>query len=139
MTAAAAAVSGAEADVPPVRLTSTVSGAPPKEWEKPSTLSDGAETFTREPYPLLKSVKPFQRTSGKACCAARLAFAGSCGGAELMSSSVVPPTSIEPLSKSRDGAPEKATSFRSLGLPPGPTASVAALPPEGATAALVNV
>ena len=67
-TAAAAAVSGAEADVPPCKPTATSSADPPSGCESASTLSEGAETSTRVPQPLAKD-KPSQRVSANACWA----------------------------------------------------------------------
>src|SRR6185437_4449285 len=60
-----------------------------------------------------KFVNPVQRVSAYACCAINGPPA-YCGGRANRSSSVVPPTSIDPLSRSADGTPEYATSFKSV-------------------------
>jgi len=76
---------------------------------------DGAETFARDPYPLLKLVKPFQRVSGK-----RAAPPGSRwldpAASGVDSFSVVPPTSIETVCRSRAKAPPKGDVVQSLGV-----------------------
>src|SRR5579864_7531312 len=103
------------------------------------TLSDGADTLTRDPKPLEKFVKPVQRVSAHACCAPRTVCPMCWGGSEKMSSSVVPPTSMDPLSKSCEGTPENSTSLRLVGVPPDGMTSVGVVPPEGPIAAFVNV
>jgi len=77
--------------------------------EKLSTLSPGADTFTREPNPVECGVR------GVAVVAERMlrpqaALRGSLGGAAKMSSSVVAPTSIAPESRTCDGTSEKPMS-----------------------------
>src|ERR1035437_9281077 len=99
-------------------------------------LSPGAETFTRLPNPLEKPSVPLYRVSVKAFTLARLALAGSCGFAEKMSSSVVAPTSIAPLSGIALGTVVEYTLSR--GEKPVVTAFVGALPPDGPTAAAVT-
>src|SRR5437660_76367 len=134
-TAAAAATSGAEADVPPLSTTATASNEPPKWWFSATMLSAGAEMLTRLPKPLAKLVKPVQRVSGYACWAAVVPLPANWGGAANTSSSVVPPTSIEPLSATRDGTVDWRTSSRLVGVP----MLVGAAPPDGPIAAFVNV
>ena len=138
MTAAAAPISWADADVPP-SLTTVTASAAPCVCSNAATLSPGADTLTRAPNPDAKSADPSQRTSGKACCAVAAAPVRSCGGAAKMSSEVTPPASIDPESKSLDAAPDNATSPRLVGVPPGGVTSVGAALPAGLTAALVNV
>src|SRR5699024_7301432 len=115
----------------------TASAAPPCACSNAMILSDCAETFTRDPKPLAKLVKPSQRVSAKACCALNAALAESCGGAANTSSNVVPPTAPAPVSGSREGAVEKPMSLRLVGLPC--ETLVGAAPPAGETAPLVAV
>jgi len=137
-TAAAAATSGVEAEVPPSFSTWTDLASAPKGCARLSTLSPGADALSREPYALAKLRWPLYLVSGKACWATSAALRGSCGCAEKMSSRVVDPTSIAPESTSSDGTLENPTSPRLVAWPAERATSVAALPPDGGTAAFVN-
>src|SRR5947209_72276 len=102
-TAAAAATSGADAEVPPVMAVATALYVRPLR-NSDCTPSPGAETLTRLPKPLENPSAPLKRVSANAGALASAPDAGSSGLAEKMSSSVDAPTSIAPLSGTTDGA-----------------------------------
>src|SRR4051794_1166565 len=86
----------------------------------------GADTLRRVPKPDENVVPPFVRVAAKV---------GLCDdGSEAMSSSVVPPTAIAPLSGTRVGVVDCATSSMVVAASWCEARSVGVLPPSGPTA-----
>ncbi len=135
MTAAAAATIGADADVPPESTgiaSCGVQGYCVHRCARATMLSEGAAMSMREPNPDENDVAPLKRVSGN--WPTRDSSPPACGGALKMSSSVVPPTAMAPLSWTRVATVEAKSSAVEVGVSPGRSRSVGALPPSGPTA-----
>ena len=113
-TAAAAAISGAEAEVPPLSTVSTcLRGAAPwcgrrpgcRHWAR--TRRCGSRTRRRT------SPEPLVRVAAQVPLCAGSPF---CGGTARVSSRVVPPTAMAPLSRTWLGVVESASSLMSVVL-----------------------
>ena len=130
--AAAAAVIGAEAEVPPER-TGIASCGVQGNWVQTcasATIpSEGAAMSMREPNPEENEAAPLKRVSGN--WPTRESGPPDCGGALKMSSRVVPPTAMAPLSATRVATVETKSSAVEVGVSPRRRRSVGALPPSG--------
>ena len=127
-SAAAAAISGAAADVPPLSTTATESAFGPR-CSNAGMLSPGADSVTRCPQPLAKSALPSVRVS--AYVGFRQALPPSCGETASVSSAVVAPASIEPLSTTSLGVVEDASSLMLVAWAGVAATLVGVAPPSG--------